>query len=33
MMVKEEPNTLFLASISLKKEKLELPKNLKFSNL
>lgn len=30
MMVKEEPNTLFLADISLKKEKLELPKNLKI---
>lgn len=30
MMVKEEPNTLFLADISLKKENLELPKNLKI---
>ncbi|EKC3444928.1 multicopper oxidase CueO [Campylobacter jejuni] len=30
MMVKEEPNTLFLASISLKKENVELPKNLKI---
>ncbi|MDT3328943.1 cupredoxin domain-containing protein, partial [Campylobacter coli] len=29
MMVKEEPNTLFLANISLKKENVELPKNLK----
>ncbi|MFQ6342584.1 multicopper oxidase CueO [Campylobacter sp. VTCC 70190] len=29
MMVKEEPSTLFLAHIGLKKEKLELPKSLK----
>ncbi|HEG5598751.1 TPA: multicopper oxidase CueO, partial [Campylobacter jejuni] len=30
MMVKEEPNTLFLANINLKKENIELPKNLKI---
>ena len=29
MMVKEEPNTLFLADISFKKEKLQLPKTLR----